>query len=56
MKAALTTAERNALMPFSTIYVHKRGSVAVLNAHTAMANGTKLFCLFYPVKPAANQP
>lgn len=56
MKTALTTAQRNALMPFSTIYVHKRGSVAVLNAHTVMANGTKLFCLFYPIPKAANLP
>ena len=56
MKAFLTTAERNVLMPFSTIYVHKRGSVAVLNAHTAIANGTKLFCLFYPIPKAANLP
>ncbi|MDE0723544.1 MAG: hypothetical protein OSB62_02460 [Alphaproteobacteria bacterium] len=55
MTNPLTGAERNRLMRLATIYAHKRGSVAVLSAQTVMANGTKLFCLFYPVHPAANK-
>ncbi len=55
MANPLTAAERNKLMRLATIYAHKRGSVAVLKAQTVMASGTKLFCLFYPVHPAANK-